>query len=119
MVTTVHGFSSPAILPVYQRYDDIAHYVSISDADRSPLLHYAATIHHGIELDRFTYAPGPGAYCCSSAGSTPTREPTAPFTSLTRPESLSSSPGSSRTMNTSRRWCALTSTARRSATSDR
>ena len=44
MVTTVHGFSSPAILPVYQRYDDIAHYVSISDADRSPLLHYAR--HH-------------------------------------------------------------------------
>jgi glycosyltransferase involved in cell wall biosynthesis len=62
MVTTVHGFSSPAILPVYQRYDDVAHYVSISDADRSPLLHYAATIHHGIELDRFTFAPEPGAY---------------------------------------------------------
>jgi glycosyltransferase involved in cell wall biosynthesis len=62
MVTTVHGFSSPAILPVYQRFDDIAHYVSISDADRSPLLHYAATIHHGIELDRFTFVPEPGAY---------------------------------------------------------
>ncbi len=62
MVTTVHGFSSPAILPVYERYNDIAHYVSISDADRSPLLHYAATIHHGIELEGFTYAPEPGAY---------------------------------------------------------
>jgi glycosyltransferase involved in cell wall biosynthesis len=62
VVTTVHGFSSPAILPVYQRYDDIAHYVSISDADRSPLIHYAATIHHGIELARFTFVPEPGAY---------------------------------------------------------
>ena len=62
MVTTIHGFSSPAILPVYQRYDDIAHYVSISDADRSPRLHYAATIHHGIELNRFTLHPEPGAY---------------------------------------------------------
>jgi glycosyltransferase involved in cell wall biosynthesis len=61
-VTTIHGFSSPAILPVYQRYDDIAHYVSISDADRSPILHYAATIHHGIELDRFTFSPEAGAY---------------------------------------------------------
>jgi glycosyltransferase involved in cell wall biosynthesis len=62
MVTTVHGFSSPAILPVYQRFDDIAHYVSISDADRSPLIHYAATIHHGIELARFTFVPEQGAY---------------------------------------------------------
>lgn len=62
VVTTIHGFSSPAILPVYRAYDDIAHYVSISDADRSPDLHYAATIHHGIDLGRFTFVPGPGSY---------------------------------------------------------
>ncbi len=62
VVTTIHGFSSPAILPVYRAYDDIAHYVSISDADRSPELHYAATIHHGIDLGRFTFGPGPGSY---------------------------------------------------------
>src|SRR6187549_3041039 len=36
IVTTIHGFSSPRILPVYKRYDDRVHYVSISDADRAP-----------------------------------------------------------------------------------
>ncbi|HEY6816294.1 MAG TPA: glycosyltransferase family 4 protein [Croceibacterium sp.] len=55
IVTTIHGFSSPRILPVYERYDDRVHYVSISDADRAPSLRYAATIHHGIPLDEFPF----------------------------------------------------------------
>jgi glycosyltransferase involved in cell wall biosynthesis len=62
VVTTVHGFSSERIVPVYRAYDDVAHYVSISDADRHPLLHYDATIHHGIELDRFSAGAGDGGY---------------------------------------------------------
>jgi glycosyltransferase involved in cell wall biosynthesis len=62
VVTTIHGFSSERIVPVYRAYDDIAHYVSISDSDRHPSLTYAATIHHGIELDRFTAGPGDGGY---------------------------------------------------------
>lgn len=49
LVTTIHGFSSERIVPVYERYDDRVHYVAISDADRHPRLHYTATIHHGIE----------------------------------------------------------------------
>ena len=53
VVTTIHGFSSPRILPAYRAYDDIAHYVAISDANRHPDLHYAATIHHGIDTSRF------------------------------------------------------------------
>ncbi|MEO6152391.1 MAG: glycosyltransferase family 4 protein [Croceibacterium sp.] len=57
IVTTIHGFSSPRILPVYEKYDGRVHYVSISDADRAPTLHYAATIHHGIELDAFPFNP--------------------------------------------------------------
>ncbi|MHB8280496.1 MAG: glycosyltransferase, partial [Candidatus Humimicrobiaceae bacterium] len=40
MVTTIHGFSSPKILPVYKKYNKTTHYVSISDADRSPDLDY-------------------------------------------------------------------------------
>ena len=36
VVTTIHGFSSDAILPVFRAYDDIADYVAISDADRHP-----------------------------------------------------------------------------------
>lgn len=55
MLTTIHGFSSERIVPVYQRYDDHVHYVSISDADRHPSLRYAATIHHGIPLDDFPF----------------------------------------------------------------
>jgi len=62
VVTTVHGFSSERIVPVYRAYDDIAHYVSISDSDRHPSLHYAATIHHGIELERFSVGAGDGGY---------------------------------------------------------
>lgn len=58
VVTTIHGFSSERILPVYQRYDGHAHYVAISDADRHPSLTYAATIHHGIRLAEFPVGPG-------------------------------------------------------------
>ena len=60
MVTTIHGFSSRRIVPVYQRYDGSNAYVSISDADRHPNLHYAATIHHGIDIDSFAIHPSPG-----------------------------------------------------------
>ena len=62
MVTTIHGFSSERIVPVFRAYDDIAHYVAISDADRHPDLHYAATIHHGIDVGSFSFAPAVGSY---------------------------------------------------------
>jgi glycosyltransferase involved in cell wall biosynthesis len=62
VVTTIHGFSSARIIPVYRAYDDIAHYVAISDADRHPDLTYAATIHHGIDPDAFTLGAGQGGY---------------------------------------------------------
>jgi glycosyltransferase involved in cell wall biosynthesis len=60
VVTTIHGFSSERILPVYERYDDTTHYVAISDADRHPRLHYAATVHHGIDTDAFAVHADPG-----------------------------------------------------------
>ena len=62
VVTTVHGFSSEQVVTVYRAYDDIAHYVSITDADRHSDLTYAATILHGIELDRFSAGAGQGGY---------------------------------------------------------
>jgi glycosyltransferase involved in cell wall biosynthesis len=62
VVTTVHGFSSERIVPVYRAYDDVAHYVSISDSDRHPALTYDATIHHGIHLDDFGAGRGEGGY---------------------------------------------------------
>lgn len=57
LVTTIHGFSSDRILPMYAPFQDRVHYVAISDADRHPSLRYAATIHHGIPLDDFAFDP--------------------------------------------------------------
>jgi glycosyltransferase involved in cell wall biosynthesis len=62
VVTTVHGFSSPRILPVYREYNATTHLVAISAADRRADLEYAATIHHGIPLDEFTFRPMHGEY---------------------------------------------------------
>lgn len=59
VVTTIHGFSSPRILPVYKKYNRHTHYVSISRADRSPELDYIATIYHGIDVDKFSFHPDP------------------------------------------------------------
>jgi len=62
VVTTIHGFSSPAIVPVYEKYNARTAYVAISDADRHPALDYAATIHHGIDTAGFALHPSPGGY---------------------------------------------------------
>jgi glycosyltransferase involved in cell wall biosynthesis len=62
LVTTVHGFSSDRILPVYRAYNDIGFYVAISNADRRSELRYAATIHHGIPLSEFTLRTEPEDY---------------------------------------------------------
>jgi glycosyltransferase involved in cell wall biosynthesis len=62
VVTTIHGFSSPRILAVYERYNGHGAYVAISDSDRHPRLDYAATIHHGIDVDAFTLHASPGDY---------------------------------------------------------
>jgi glycosyltransferase involved in cell wall biosynthesis len=62
VVTTIHGFSSPKILPVFQRYAGTNHYVSISNADRHPSLDYIATVYHGIDLESFPFVAAPGSY---------------------------------------------------------
>ncbi len=58
MVTTVHGFSNPAILPAYRAARSA--FVSISDADRSPELTYLATVYHGIDLTALPYSADGG-----------------------------------------------------------
>ncbi len=62
MVTTIHGFSSERILPVYRAFNGRTHDVGISQSDRHPDLSYVATVHHGIDLAEFTYQPQPGRY---------------------------------------------------------
>lgn len=53
IVTTIHGFSSDRILPMYTAYQDRVKFVAISEADRHPAVSYAATIHHGIPMTQF------------------------------------------------------------------
>jgi glycosyltransferase involved in cell wall biosynthesis len=62
VLTTIHGFSSPSILAVYQRYNASSSYVAISDSDRDPSLDYLATIHHGIDTAAFELHATPGGY---------------------------------------------------------
>jgi glycosyltransferase involved in cell wall biosynthesis len=62
VVTTIHGFSSPGILPVYMKYNEKTVYVSISDADRSSELDYIQTIHHGLDIQQFDFQPAPDDY---------------------------------------------------------
>ena len=62
VVTTIHGFSSPEILPVYQKYNGKTFYVAISDADRAPELDYIKTVHHGIDLAQFDFQSHPDDY---------------------------------------------------------
>jgi glycosyltransferase involved in cell wall biosynthesis len=62
VITTIHGFSSPDIVPVYAKYNASTFFVAISEADRHPALDYLATIHHGIDIGAFAFNPGPGSY---------------------------------------------------------
>jgi glycosyltransferase involved in cell wall biosynthesis len=62
VVTTIHGFSSEQIVPVYQRYNGHTHYIAISNADRHPTLDYLATIYHGLALEQFTPRTEHGNY---------------------------------------------------------
>jgi glycosyltransferase involved in cell wall biosynthesis len=52
VLTTIHGFSSPKIMQVYQKYRD-GYFVSISDSDRAPGLNYLGTVYNGIDLSLY------------------------------------------------------------------
>ena len=62
MVTTIHGFSSPKIIPVYKKYNNSTYYVSISNSDRNPELEYIATVYNGINIDEFIFSREPEDY---------------------------------------------------------
>ncbi|MBI4744564.1 MAG: glycosyltransferase family 4 protein [Actinobacteria bacterium] len=61
ILTTIHGFSSPKIYPVYLKYKD-SNFVSISYADRIDELNYLATVYNGIKMDEFTFQEKQGDY---------------------------------------------------------
>jgi len=62
IITTIHGFSSDKIIPVFKKYNDHTHYVSISNADRNPALQYLATVYNGINTDEFSFNEFPEDY---------------------------------------------------------
>jgi glycosyltransferase involved in cell wall biosynthesis len=49
VLTTIHGFSSRQIMPVYRKYRH-GYFVSISDSDRASDLDYLATVYNGIDV---------------------------------------------------------------------
>lgn len=61
-ITTIHGFSSRQIVPVYKKYNGDGHYVSISNADRSPELTYLATVYNGLKTEDFAFNANPEDY---------------------------------------------------------
>lgn len=62
MLTTIHGFSSPLIVPVYKKYNADTDFVSISNANRHPELDYIATVYNGIDTAEFTFNEHPNDY---------------------------------------------------------
>lgn len=64
MVSTLHGrLDVPGLLPTYRAFADLP-LVSISASQRRPLpsANWVATVHHGIDVDKFTFNPKAGQY---------------------------------------------------------
>jgi glycosyltransferase involved in cell wall biosynthesis len=62
VITTIHGFSSPLIVPVYKKYNEHSYYVSISNSDRHPGLNYLDTVYNGLDEQQFSFGTGNGDY---------------------------------------------------------
>jgi glycosyltransferase involved in cell wall biosynthesis len=62
LITTIHGFSSEKILKVYQKYNDLGNYVSISNANRHSSLEYLATVYNGLKTEGFDFNDQPRDY---------------------------------------------------------
>lgn len=59
VLTTIHGFSSPEIMPMYRKYAD-GNFVSISNADRCSELNYLGTVYNGIDCGLYPFQREPG-----------------------------------------------------------
>jgi glycosyltransferase involved in cell wall biosynthesis len=55
LLTTIHGFSGAAIMPVYERASSA--FVSISLSDRAPGVRYVANVYHGVESAELPFDP--------------------------------------------------------------
>ena len=70
VLTTIHGFSSPKIMPVFQKYRD-GYFVSISNSDRASGLNYLATVYNGIDHSLYPFQESPAKNSFSSGEFTP------------------------------------------------
>lgn len=61
-ITTIHGFSSEKIIPVFKKYNRSTAYVSISNANRHSDLDYLGTVYNGIQTEQFSFNPFPEDY---------------------------------------------------------
>ncbi len=64
IVSTLHGrLDLPEHQPLYREFADVP-LVSISHAQRTPVAwaNFVATVHHGIDLEQFTFNPLPDSY---------------------------------------------------------
>lgn len=62
VITTIHGFSSEQILPVFKKYNAHSSYVSISNSNRHRELQYIDTVYNGIDEQQFRFGTGQGAF---------------------------------------------------------
>jgi mannose-6-phosphate isomerase-like protein (cupin superfamily) len=62
VVTTLHDYASPSVLPVYRKYNGHTYYVATSNASKHDMLDYIATIHHGIDLTQLPFQSTTGDY---------------------------------------------------------
>jgi glycosyltransferase involved in cell wall biosynthesis len=60
VLTTIHGFSSPQIMPVYRKYSN-GYFVSVSNSDRAPGLNYLATVYNGIDVSLYPFQAAAGS----------------------------------------------------------
>ena len=76
-ITTLHGrLDNPELAPLYRRYADMP-VVSISDAQRAPLLHakWAGTVHHGLPRELLPMGRGDGGYIAFVGRMSPEKRP--------------------------------------------
>ena len=76
-VTTLHGRQDLPDLPAFYRAFPDVPLVSISDAQRTPLppVNWAATIHHGLPRDLYTFQPHPAGYLLFLGRISPEKRP--------------------------------------------
>src|ERR1700744_4406702 len=55
LITTIHGFSSQKIIPVYKKYNSRGHYVSISNSDPILEFEFNATVYIVLDTKDFEF----------------------------------------------------------------